>query len=85
MTTIEFHFEPRVERDKDLWSAYCDEFNLASSGGTEGEAEQNLVETLQAFARALRKRGLLEQTLDNAGLRWAAVETEGLRVAIVTT
>ena len=77
---IEFYFEPRIEQDGGLWSAYCDELQMASSGATREEAEGNLVETLQAFARALRKRDLLEETLKEAGLRWVAVEIEGLRV-----
>jgi len=77
---IEFFVEPRMEQDGDLWSAYCDELGLASSGTTEEEARQNLLRTLEAFSRALRKRGLLQKTLDDAGLKWRSVKVEGMRV-----
>lgn len=77
---VEFFCDPRIEHDRDLWSAYCDELQMASSGATREEAEGNLVETLQAFARALRKRGLLEETLDKSGLKWRSVEFKELRV-----
>ena len=44
---VEFVFEPRVEQEGDLWSAYCDELELASSGTTEEEARHNLLRTLE--------------------------------------
>ena len=53
---IEFYFEMRVEHDGDLWSAYCDEFDMAASGATRGEAEANLIAVLQALASAFRER-----------------------------
>lgn len=79
---IEFFCEPRFEQEGDLWAAYCDELQLASAGANKEEAETNLLETLRAFARALRKKGLLEDTLTKAGLKWRSVESEGLRVVI---
>jgi len=77
---IEFFFQPRLEQDGDLWSAFCDELRMASCGTTDEEAILNLLRTLQALGRALRKRGILEKTLTDAGLEWREIETEGLRV-----
>jgi len=77
---VEFFFEPRIVQEGDLWAAFCDELALASSGASEEEATANLTATLQAFARSLKKRGLLESALDEAGLIWRSVQNEGIRV-----
>lgn len=79
---VEFFFEPRLEEGRGGWSAFCDVLGMASCGDTEQEAIHNLQATLQALGRALQKRGILLETLEDAGLRWNAVEVEGCRVII---
>lgn len=82
VSEIEFFVQPRIEQDGELWSAYCDELKLASSGATREEAEYNLRETLAAFGRAARRVGTLEAVLDGAGLKHQEVQTEGMRVIV---
>lgn len=77
---VEFSIEPRVEKDGTMWSAYCDQLGMASCGTTREEAEDNLVKTLQTLMRVLRRRGILEQTLEGAGIEFKIVETNGVRV-----
>jgi len=77
---VEFSFEPRVEKDGTMWSAYCDELGMASCGTTREQAEDNLVKTVQTLMRVLRRRGILEQTLTSVGFEWKVVETNGVRV-----
>lgn len=79
---VEFSFKPRVEQGRGLWSAFCDELGMASCGATEDEAVANLVVTLTAFGRTLRRRGILEETLTNAEIQWKPIQTEGVRVAV---
>jgi len=77
---VEFSFEPRVEKDGRMWSAYCDPLGMASCGATQEEAESNLAKTVQTLVRVLRRRGILAQTLDGTGFNWKTVETNGLRI-----
>ena len=77
---VEFWIEPRVEKDGTMWSAYCDELGMATCGITREEAEENLVKTLQTLMRVLRRRGILEQTLESVGIEFKTIETERMRV-----
>ena len=77
---VEFTFIPRIEEGAGGWSAFCDQLHMASCGRTQEDAETNLTATLQALVRALRRSGILEKTLDEAGLTWKRVETTGVRV-----
>jgi predicted RNase H-like HicB family nuclease len=53
----------QTEPDGDVWTSYCEEFDIASCGGTPEEAEHNLELALKAHFRSLDKRGVLEWVL----------------------
>lgn len=53
----------QTEPDGDVWTSYCEEFDIASCGDTPQEAERNLEMALQAHFRSLHKRGVLELVL----------------------
>jgi len=77
---VEFSFEPRVEKDGTMWSAYCDELGMASCGTTRDEALGNLQKTVETLVRVLKRRGILEQTLDSVGFEFEIIETDRMRV-----
>jgi predicted RNase H-like HicB family nuclease len=83
---IRFSIEPRLEQEGDLWTAYCDELGLASCGESLDEALENLRGAITAFGRALARKGLLQDTLDRAGIKAERVPVSEaaprLRVAV---
>ena len=59
-----------IRQDGDLWSAYCEELELASCGATGHDAEANLKHAIIAYCRALQKRGILEKRLEEKGIQF---------------
>ncbi len=59
-----FHTYP----DGDVWTSYCEEFDIASCGDTGEGAERNLYNALLAHFRSLDKRDSLVEVLEKRGI-----------------
>ncbi len=62
--------DPRVVKDGGLYSAYCDELGLASSGTTKREAIKNLENAIISYCRSLDEIDLLEKRLGEKGIQF---------------
>jgi len=81
--------DPRVVKDGDLYSAYCDGLELASSGITEKEAVRNLQNAIISYCKSLAQIGILEKRLEEKGIQYQVISTgdtpqRGLHPVLVT-
>lgn len=63
-------FRPRIERDKEMVTVFCDALGLAASADSEQEALDKLKQTLVSYSHALQRKNLWEKALRESGIDW---------------
>lgn len=56
------------------YSAFCPELGVASQGETIEEAEANLKEAVELYLESAKELGILERTLEDAGIDIRKIE-----------
>ena len=56
-----------IKREREMYSAVCIEFNVASCGHTPEEAYKNVIEAVTIHLRDAQELGTLEEILTEAG------------------
>ena len=56
------------------YSAFCPELGVASQGETIGETEANLKEAVELYLESAKELGILERTLEDAGIDTRKIE-----------
>lgn len=69
---------PRIVEDGGLYSAYCDELELASSGNTEKEAIKNLENAITSYCKSQDEIDLLEERLREKGVHFEMVPPQNV-------
>ena len=67
--------KPRVVEDGELYSAYCDNLELASSGISRREAIRNLTNAVKSYCKSLDDIGILEKRLEEKGVPFEILDT----------
>jgi hypothetical protein len=74
MTRVRFY--PRIERDKEMVTVFCDALGLAASADTEEEAVDRLKQTVVSYGRALQRKNLWEKALAESNIDWQSVSVD---------
>jgi hypothetical protein len=61
-------FEPEVREEDGFYMAICRELTVAAPGNSADEATARLMSTLRTLFANLRRKGMLEQTLERSGI-----------------